>query len=114
MAARDRKKSKLVSVFGWKQAQVLQPPTCENQTGQVRLTPMMQVVQQVGLTRSYSKDGSSKPASRVEIPVLLRAISAADWIAADFREEGDDELARYYEGVANELRSLAQSRGVTC
>ena len=74
----------------------------------------MQVVPQVGLTRSYLKDPSSKPPSRAEIPVLLRAISAADWIAADFREDGNEELACYYERVANDLRRLAQSRGVTC
>jgi hypothetical protein len=75
---------------------------------------MLQAVPQVGLTKGYSKDDSSKPPSRVEIPVLLRAISAADWIAADFREDGNEELARYYERVANDLRRLAQSRGVTC
>jgi hypothetical protein len=75
---------------------------------------MMQAVSQVWSKREYSKDPDSRKASRVEISVLLRAISAADWIAADFREDGDEESARYYCGVANDLRRLAQDRGVNC
>lgn len=88
--------------------------TAKTRTGHANLTQMLQAVAQVGLTKGYSKDDTSKPRSRVEIPVLLRAISAADWIAADFREDGNEELACYYERVANDLRRLAQSRGVTC
>jgi hypothetical protein len=75
---------------------------------------MMQAVSQVWSKREYSKDSDSRKASRVEISVLLRAISAADWIAADFREDGDEESSRYYSGVANDLRRLAQDRGVNC
>jgi hypothetical protein len=75
---------------------------------------MMRAVSQVWSKREYSKDPNTKASSRVEISVLLRAISAADWIAADFREDGDEESARYYSGVANDLRRLAQDRGVTC
>jgi hypothetical protein len=75
---------------------------------------MMQAVLQVGSTRGYSKDPNTKASSRVEISVLLRAISAADWIAADFHDDGDEESARYYASVANDLRRLAQDRGVTC
>jgi hypothetical protein len=82
-------------------------------TESARLTHMMQVVSQVGPTRSYSKP-HSRPSSRIEMSLLLRAISAADWIAADYRDEGDDAAARYYECVANDLRGLAQARGVTC
>lgn len=75
---------------------------------------MMQAVSQVWSKREYSKDPDSGKASRVEMSVLLRAISAADWIAADFREDGDEDSARYYAGVANDLRRLAQDRGVNC
>jgi hypothetical protein len=92
----------------------LQPRRPKLAPGKRDLTQTLQAVPQVGLTTGYSKDDGSKPRSRVEIPVLLRAISAADWIAADFREDGDEEMARYYERVANDLRCLAQSRGVTC
>jgi hypothetical protein len=97
-----------------KRAQVLQTVPSEISTERTGLTQTMQAVSQVGSTHAYSKNLETKTPSRVEIPVLLRAISAADWIAADFHDEGDEESARYYRGVANDLRRLAQARGVTC
>lgn len=78
------------------------------------LTQTMQAVSQVRTSSGYSNGLDARTSSRVELSVLLRAISAADWIAADFRDDGDEETARYYAGVANDLRRLAQDRGVTC
>ena len=52
--------------------------------------------------------------SRVAPSVLRRAVSAADWIAADLRDEGDVEAARNYERIAAELRAHAHARGIRC
>jgi hypothetical protein len=52
--------------------------------------------------------------SRVAPTVLLRAVSAADWIAADLRDDGDLEFARQYERIAADLRAHAHARGIHC
>jgi len=52
--------------------------------------------------------------SRVAPSVLLRAVSAADWIAADLRDDGDLESARLYERIAADLRAHAHARGIHC
>jgi len=52
--------------------------------------------------------------SRVAPSVLLRAVSAADWIAADLRDDGDADSARKYERVAADLRAHAHARGIRC
>ena len=52
--------------------------------------------------------------SRVTPSVLRRAVSAADWIAADLRDDGDVESAKRYERIAAELRSCAHARGIRC
>jgi hypothetical protein len=59
------------------------------------------------------KDRVTAP-SRVAPSVLLRAVSAADWIAADLRDDGDIEFARLYERIAAELRAHAHARGIHC
>jgi hypothetical protein len=51
---------------------------------------------------------------RVAPSVLLRAVSAADWIAADLRDDGDVEFARLYERIAADLRAHAHARGIHC
>ena len=52
--------------------------------------------------------------SRVAPSVLRRAVSAADWIAADLRDDGDIESATQYERIAAELRAHAHARGIRC
>ena len=46
--------------------------------------------------------------------MLLRAVSAAEWIAADCREDGDLKTASYFDSVAADLRSVAHSQGIRC
>jgi len=55
----------------------------------------------------------SSPA-RVAPSILLRAVSACDWIAADLRDDGDHESAKDFERLAAELRAHAHARGVHC
>ena len=57
-------------------------------------------------------EGRISSASRVAPSVLRRAVSAADWIAADLREDGDEESAKKYERIAAELRAQAHARGI--
>jgi hypothetical protein len=59
------------------------------------------------------KDRITAP-SRVAPSILLRAVSAADWIAADLRDDGDNETADEYERIAAELRAHAHARGLHC
>jgi hypothetical protein len=59
------------------------------------------------------KDRITAP-SRVAPSILLRAVSAADWIAADLRDDGDDESAQEYERIAADLRAHAHARGIHC
>jgi hypothetical protein len=63
--------------------------------------------------QAKTEERNSAP-SRVPPSVLRRAVSAADWIAADLRDEGDVEAARHYERVAAELRAHAHARGIRC
>jgi hypothetical protein len=51
---------------------------------------------------------------RVPPAVLLRAVSACDWIAADLRDDGDVESATEYERTAADLRAHAHARGIHC
>jgi hypothetical protein len=62
---------------------------------------------------SRKRDRVTAP-SRVAPSVLLRAVSAADWIAADLRDDGDVEFARVYERIAADLRAHAHARGIHC
>jgi hypothetical protein len=80
--------------------------------GDKRLMPTMRLVSMHSDERG-GKDRITAP-SRVAPSILLRAVSAADWIAADLRDEGDNESANEYERIAAELRAHAHARGILC
>ena len=78
-----------------------------------RLMPMVRLVSMQPEDPPQQKHRVSAP-SRVAPSVLLRAVSAADWIAADLRDDGDLESARLYERIAADLRAHAHARGIHC
>jgi hypothetical protein len=83
-----------------------------NQNGEAILMPTMRLVS-MHSDEPTGKDRITAP-SRVAPSILLRAVSAADWIAADLRDDGDHESANEYERIAAELRAHAHARGIHC
>jgi len=80
--------------------------------GATRLMPTMWLVSMQ--PEDPDKQERITAPSRVPPAVLLRAVSAADWIAADLRDDGDIEFARQFERIAAELRAHAHARGIRC
>jgi len=92
----------------------LQSPTAKivNQNGEAILMPTMRLVSMQS-EESQRRDRITAP-SRVAPSILRRAVSAADWIAADLRDDGDTESANEYERIAADLRAHAHARGIHC
>jgi hypothetical protein len=83
-----------------------------NQNGEAILMPTMRLVSMQS-EESQRTDRITAP-SRVAPSILRRAVSAADWIAADLRDDGDHESAKEYERIAADLRAHAHARGIHC
>jgi hypothetical protein len=84
----------------------------QEENGHMSLMPTMRLVS-MRSEEPTGKDRITAP-SRVAPSILLRAVSAADWIAADLRDDGDDESANEYERIAADLRAHAHARGIHC
>ena len=74
----------------------------------------MPMVRLVSMNPERQKGERVSSPAHVAPSVLLRAVSACDWIAADLHDDGDHESAREYERRAAELRAHAHARGVHC
>jgi hypothetical protein len=83
-----------------------------NNPGEPKLMPTMRLVSMH--PEQQQNDQRVSAPSRVAPSVLRRAVSAADWIAADLRDDGDIESAKQYERIAAELRAHAHARGIRC
>jgi hypothetical protein len=81
-------------------------------SGVPQLVPTMRLVS-MHPEQQQNEQRVSAP-SQVAPSVLRRAVSAADWIAADLRDDGDIESATQYERIAAELRAHAHARGIRC
>jgi hypothetical protein len=77
----------------------------------LRLMPTMRLV---SMNPEHQKGERVNAPARVPPSVLLRAVSACDWIAADLRDDGDHEAAKEFDRLAAELRAHAHARGLHC